>query len=163
MSVKKIITNYTRYNHWANQTMVQWLQTMDSNLLYKDTASSYNSIDLTVQHMNRAQNYWITIVTEGDIDQLDESIKYNEADNTFRDLLAGSRRMLDIFGAYPEEELTKKLYTKDMVQNRYEFILHAINHNTYHRGQIITMSRCLGITNNIPCLDYEVFLWTEYR
>jgi uncharacterized damage-inducible protein DinB len=163
MGIKKIIINYTRYNHWANEKMVQWLQTLDTALLYKETASSYNSIDLTVQHMNRAQNYWIAVITEDDIRRLDESVKYNDVDNTLRNLPAGSKRMLDIFGAYPEEELTQKLFTGDMVQERYEFILHCLNHNTYHRGQIITMSRCLGITDNIPAMDYDVFLWARNR
>lgn len=143
--------------------MVQWLQTLEHKFLYAETSSSFNSIDLTVQHMNRAQNYWIAIITEHGTGQLDESIKYNDADNTLHNLVAGSKRMLDIFDAYSEEELLQKLYKEDMAQRRYEFILHSLNHNTYHRGQIVTMSRCLGVRENIPEMDYDVFLWAEYQ
>lgn len=163
MSVKKIVTNYARYNHWANRKMVQWLRTLGHNFLYTETSSSFNSIDLTVQHMSRAQNYWIAIISEDDTGQLDESIKYNDADTTLHNLLAGSKRMLDILDAYSEQELLQKLYREDMAQSRYEFIIHCLNHNTYHRGQIVTMSRCLGVKENIPEMDYDVFLWAEYQ
>ena len=39
---------------------------------------------------------------------------------------------------------------------RYEFIQHMINHSTYHRGQLVTMGRVLGITD-APGTDYNFF------
>lgn len=162
MSLKKIISSYARYNHWANEVMTRWLKTLDSNILYKETRSSFGSIDLTMQHMNRAQNFWFAIITEADVTKLDETIKVNATDRIMNDLLAGSQQMLTQFKGYTEEELLKQLPSTDMVQSRYEYILHVINHNSYHRGQIVTMSRCLGVVDNIPAMDYDVFLWFEH-
>jgi uncharacterized damage-inducible protein DinB len=85
----------------------------------------------------------------------------DDAATNFSQLQAVSRLMLDEFGGYTEEELLEKVASTDMVQSRYEFILHAINHNSYHRGQIVTMCRHLGVVDNIPAMDYEVFLWSE--
>lgn len=161
MSLKKLISNYGRYNHWANVQMAQWLQTLERTILYKETLSSFGSIDLTLQHMNNAQNFWFAIITEADTTKLDETIRLNDAGAIINDLLAGSQQMLTQFSEYTEEELLKQISSTDMTQSRYEFILHAINHNTYHRGQIVTMSRSLGVANNIPAMDYEVFLWSE--
>ena len=165
MSLKKIISGYTRYNHWANEKMTQWLQTLDINLLYQETPSSFASIDLTVQHMNRAQNFWLAVITGEDLSKLDETIKLNAFAMSMDNLLAGSQRMLDTFEAYSEKDLLQQLSSTDMVQPRYEYILHMINHNSYHRGrgQIVTMSRCLGVTDKVPSMDYDAFLWTEYR
>ena len=159
MSLKKIISSYTRYNHWANEKMTQWLKTLDSNLLYKETSSSFAGIDLTVQHMNRAQNFWLAVITKDDLSKLDESIKSKAADMSMNNLLAGSKRMVDTFETYSEEELLQQLPSRDMVQSRYEYILHAINHNSYHRGQIVTISRCLGVADNVTSMDYDAFLW----
>jgi len=36
--------------------------------------------------------------------------------------------------------------------------MHVINHGTYHRGQIITMARSLGVTHGIPKTDYNLYL-----
>lgn len=35
-------------------------------------------------------------------------------------------------------------------------LLHVFNHNTYHRGQLVTMLRQVGVTK-IPSLDISVF------
>lgn len=159
MSIKKIISGYARYNHWANEEMTKWLKTLGDNLFYKETPSSFSSISLTVQHMIDAQTFWFAIITEADVTKLDESTKYNTTDNIINDLLAGSQQMLNKYGAYTEDELLKQLPATDMIKCRYEYILHVINHNSYHRGQIVTMSRCLGVVDNIPVTDYDVFLW----
>ncbi len=142
--------------------MTRWLKTLDSNILYKETPSRFSSIDLTLQHLNHSQNFWLTILAEGDVTKLDETIKFNAADIIIANLLTGSQQMLDIVEAYTEEELLKQVSNGATIQSRYDFILHAINHNSYHRGQIVTMSRCLGVVNNIPNTDYEIFLWSEH-
>lgn len=161
MSLKKLISNYAKYNHWANERMAQWLRTLERTILYKETPSSFGSIDLTLQHMNNAQNFWFAIITEADTTKLDETIRLNAVDTIINNLLAGSQQILTQFAAYSEEVLLKQIPSSDMIQSRYEFILQVINHNTYHRGQIVTMSRCLGVVNNIPAMDYEVFLWFD--
>lgn len=162
MSLQKIISNYSRYNHWANEKMTQWLQTLNSNLLYKETPSSFASIDLTVQHMNQAQNFWLTVITGDDLTHPDETIQSNAAAISMNNLLEGSQRLVDTCEAYSEEDLLQQLSSTDMIQPRYEYILQLINHNSYHRGQIVTMSRCLGVTDKLPSMDYEVFLWSVY-
>ena len=161
MILKKIISRYTTYNHWANEKMTQWLKTFDSDLFYKEVPSSFSSIDLTLHHMKNAQRFWLTILAEGDVTKLDETIRLNATDEVMKQLLTGSQQMIDTFVRYSDEELLKQVSNGATIQSRYDFILHVINHNSYHRGQIVTMSRCLGIVNNIPALDYEVFLWSE--
>lgn len=162
-SLNKLISNYTRYNLWANEQMAQWLKTLERNILYKETPSSFGSIDLTLQHMNNAQNFWFAIITGADSTKPGEAIRLNAANVIVDDLLAGSQQMLTQFTAYTEEELLKQIPSNDMIQSRYDFILQVINHNTYHRGQIVTMSRCLDVVDNIPAMDYEVFLWLEQQ
>jgi uncharacterized damage-inducible protein DinB len=79
------------------------------------------------------------------------------------ELNAGAQKMVEVYSNYTEEELCERVKTTDMIQSRAFLIMHAINHNSYHRGQIITMCRILGLTKNIPSTDYDVFLWTEFK
>jgi len=161
MSLKKIFLDYTQYNHWANVELTRWLKTLDRKLLYLETPSSFKSIDLTIQHMNHAQNFWYAVITQADLTKLDETIKHDAAENNMDDLLEASQRIISVFAAYTEEELYTQVSTGDMLQCRYDYILHMVNHNSYHRGQIVTMSRGLGIVDNIPTTDYDIYLWSQ--
>lgn len=161
MSLKKLISTYTHYNHWANEELIRWLVTLDRELLYTETASSFKSIDHTIQHMNHAQNFWYAVITEADLSKLDEIIKFSAAESNMKELLEVSRQLYAVFTAYTEDELFKKVSTGEMFQCRYDYILHMVNHNSYHRGQIITMSRALGVVENIPTTDYDIYLWSQ--
>jgi uncharacterized damage-inducible protein DinB len=163
MGLLKLISGYVRYNHWANKTMTQWLKTLERKILYEETRSSFSSIDLTMQHMIRAQNFWFAVMTGIDVGKIDETTSVNSVDITMKDLLEGSQRVLDKVRTYREVDLLKEVPSRDMVQRRYEYILQMVNHNSYHRGQIVTLSRFLGVANNIPATDYEVFLWYEMQ
>ena len=157
MSIQKIILSYAKYNHWANEKLTSWLMSLDRELLYKQTPSSFATVTLTVQHMQQSQQFWLGIIANKGIALPDGT----DADAPgFNLLLTGSRLMLDTFGAYTKKKLLEKIASTDMIQSRYEFILHMINHNSYHRGQIVTMCRHLGVVDSIPAMDYEVFLWS---
>lgn len=39
---------------------------------------------------------------------------------------------------------------------RFEFILQIVNHSTYHRGQIITIGRNVGLID-APMTDFNVY------
>jgi uncharacterized damage-inducible protein DinB len=158
MSIKKIILSYAKYNHWANEKLTVWLMSLDRELFYKQTPSSFATVELTVQHMQQSQQFWLGIIANKGVALPDGM----DADAPgFKLLLTGSRLMLDTFGAYTEKKLLEKVASTDMIQSRYEFILHMINHNSYHRGQIVTMCRHLGVVDSIPAMDYEVFLWSS--
>lgn len=159
MSIQKLVLSYTKYNHWANEKLSCWLLSLDRELLYKQTPSSFANVELTIQHMQQSQQFWLGIITNTCLALPDGP---DPAARGFSLLLTGSRLMLDTFENYTEKELLEKVASTDMVQSRYEFILHTINHNSYHRGQIVTMYRYLGIVDNIPAMDYEVFLWSSH-
>lgn len=159
MSLKKFISNYTRYNHWANETATSWLRSLDESMLYTNVLSSFASIHLTMQHMHLAQRHWLNFITRGNIAMPAEVMRVNDADLVINDLLAGSQLMIDTYLAFSEDDLLEQLLLNGTEQSRYDLIVHSINHNSYHRGQIVTISRGLGVVSNIPETDYDTFLW----
>lgn len=160
-NIQQLITMYAQYNHWANGQMVQWLQTLDTDLLTADTPSSFRGIGLTLQHMVHAQNFWLPVITETYDGRGDEPMDVNAATPAMQNLLDRSQKMQEVFSAYSEDALMQLITHPDvdLVQPRYAFILHVINHNTYHRGQVVTIARSLGVTKGFVETDYDTFLW----
>lgn len=66
MSLKKLMTNYTDYNLWANQHFVNWLSTKSDDLLYQEIPSSFPGIIKTLLHIWSTQEYWYSIIAETD-------------------------------------------------------------------------------------------------
>ena len=161
MSLHKLIANYAAYNTWANTRMVEWLSTFSNDQLYKSTPSSFDSLDATLQHILRTQNYWLTFISEQDTAHLSWNHRPNEVENILKEMISVSLQMQETFTAYTEEELQKVLHLNSpWAQNdlsRYEYILHVINHSTYHRGQLVTMAHSLGLNKGIPNTDYNMY------
>lgn len=155
------ISNYTRFNLWANTTMANWLGSLDEEVLYRNINSSFKSIDLTLQHMLRTQKYWQMFVLEQDTSKMDWSVRENEVGTILKELVSVSEEMKVHFGSFTEAELGKVLHlNSSWAKNsrpRYEYILHVVNHSTFHRGQLVTMARGLGIVDGIPNTDYNMF------
>jgi uncharacterized damage-inducible protein DinB len=156
--MQTMIAGYARYNHWANTRLSHWLLSLDRAVLDRRTVSSFPTIALTIRHMQQSQLFWLGIITKRD---LELPIDPPTGETDLGQLLAGSRLMAAAFTGYTETQLMEEIESIDLTRPRCDFILHAINHNTYHRGQIVTMCRSLGATDQVPALDYEVFLWSE--
>lgn len=161
MSLLNLTHNYASYNEWANHKIANWLNDQNEELLYKETPSSYKSIDHTLQHILKAQTFWLSFITETELTGFSWRMTDGVVKEILNELKNNSSAMKRDFTAFSEAELNKNLILNTRwAQNelcRYEYILHVINHTTYHRGQLITMARCLGITEGVPNTDYNMF------
>lgn len=161
MSLKNLISNYAAFNEWANTEIVTWLKTLDKELLYKKTASSYPSIDYTLQHILRGQKFWFLFITGQDTANFNWSVYEGEVERIMEDLLTSSAAMKQVYSAFSEQELLEVLnldvpWAKNS-RSRYDYIVHIINHGSFHRGQIVTMARSIGVTEGIVNTDYNIF------
>ncbi len=161
MSIQKFVRNYTNFNQWANRRIGAWLLSLDTACLYRPTLSSFPSIDLTVQHMVRTQKFWRDFVQEKDINHFDWSVKENRAAEMIQELMNVSDEMDMQFSSFGEEDLLKELqldmpWAKNQL-SRYEYIVHVVNHSTFHRGQIISIARSFGCADGIVNTDYNMY------
>jgi uncharacterized damage-inducible protein DinB len=161
MSITKIIQNYSAYNEWANHKTINWLQDQNEGILYTETPSSYKSLDQTLQHILKAQQFWLAFITETELKDFSWRMVEGKVQENLTDLKNNSSAMKLIFCQFSEDDLNKTLslntrWAKNEL-SRYEYILHVINHSTYHRGQLVTMSRCLGLIEGVPNTDYNMF------
>src|SRR6187402_3580332 len=100
MSLKNLITNYSAYNAWANQRIVTWLRSVDQDLLYKQSPSSFSSIDYTLQHILRTQRYWLFFLSEEDTSNVNWSIREGEVENIMTELIVVSEEMKNRCSAF---------------------------------------------------------------
>ena len=160
MTIQKLIGTYTAYNVWAYERTIQWLRLIDKELLYQKVPSSYPSIDSTLQHILRSQKFWLLFITGKDT-KFKWAVREGEAETIMVELLTISGEMHKQFSAFSEEELEQVLRLEaPWITNqrpRFEYIMHVINHGTYHRGQIVTMARVLGVTEGILNTDFNFF------
>jgi uncharacterized damage-inducible protein DinB len=161
MSLQKLTNNYADYNSWANSKFAAWLSGIDEKRLYEQVPSSFDSIDNTIQHIIRTQKFWADFVCERDVSKFDWSVKVKQARNNLKELKDQSESMRNAILIFTEKDLAQPLelnmpWAKNKL-SRYEYILHVVNHSTFHRGQVITIARGISITENIPMTDYNIF------
>jgi uncharacterized damage-inducible protein DinB len=150
MSLKKTMTNYAAYNLWVNQQFVNWLSTKSDELLNTEVASSYTSIMKTLNHIWETEEYWYSVIAETVPFDKKESIDLNK-NVVFEGLLNTSEKLSTLIASLSEEQLDKTI----KIENPWfqcelplsEYLLQVINHDTYHRGQIVTIGRNIGITD----------------
>lgn len=159
MYLLELTTRFVRYNLWANERLTSWLLTIDPGVLYEETGSSFGTIERTLQHILGAQNYWFDVIVTGQIHAFNPPVKENAVDKVIADLMASSQQLVSSFSALHEQQLVERIQVSDSTQRRYEYILHVVNHSSYHRGQVVAMCRSLGITGEIPVTDYDAYLW----
>ncbi|MFW0736560.1 DinB family protein [Flavobacterium sp. T12S277] len=150
MSFKKIMTNYAAYNLWVNQQFVNWLSTKTDELLHKEVLSSYTSIVKTLNHIWETEEYWFSVIAEIPQPERREGTDLNK-DEVFEGLLNTSAKLAAFITSLSDEQLLKTI----KIENPWfqcdlpvsDYLLQVVNHGTYHRGQIVTMGRNIGITD----------------
>ncbi len=130
-------------------------------MLHKTTPSSYSSLDYTIQHILRGQRFWLKFISEEDVSGFKWTVREDEAAAVLNELKANSTEMKNKFSSFSEAELIQSLsFDIPLAKNncsRYDYIVPIINHSSFHRGQIITIARSIGITEGIVNTDYNMF------
>ena len=159
MYLQNLTTRFLQYNLWANERITSWLMTQNRNKLYEHIDSSFGTIDHTLQHILSAQQYWYSIISNNQINTFNQLYKENAVDEMIADLATSSQLLVNELSKFNEHQLLDRIRVSDSTQSRYEYILHLVNHGSYHRGQIVSMCRGLGIQGEVPVTDYDAYLW----
>lgn len=160
MILKNLILNYTSYNLWANEAIIHYLKNIEKELLNKTVPSSFSSINFTIQHLLRAQKFWLAFIKQEDTSGFKWAVRNEDIEVYFEELLENSAELKRICNLFTEAELLEILSLQQNWEKnklpRYEYILHVVNHSTFHRGQLVTILRMLGVKDGIPATDYNI-------
>ena len=163
--MKELLIQYAAYNLWANKILLEKLAQVPKEILHKEMGSSFGGIYKTIVHLMDVESMWWQRLKLQEHVQLPEKDPDENFNELLKKLLALSKQWNDWVNDANEKNLThvfgyqntKKEFFKQPV---YEMLLHLFNHQTFHRGQIITLLRQNGI-DKIPATDFIVFSRSE--
>ncbi|MEO6218985.1 MAG: DinB family protein [Ginsengibacter sp.] len=159
--MKQLLQQYSAYNLWANKIITEKINPLPAAILHNEMKSSFGTIHKTVIHLMDVESIWWQRFKLQEHVEWPGKIFEDDFENLSKELLALSKQWNDwvsetnelqlahVFGYYN----SKKEFFKQPV---YEMLLHLFNHQTFHRGQLITMMRQNGI-EKLPATDFIVF------
>ncbi|MFT3679170.1 MAG: DinB family protein [Ferruginibacter sp.] len=139
------------YNVWANNLVCSWLEQVSESQWNQEVVSSFNSIQATVLHLISAEYAWVQRMNKVEnVEWLATSFKGTKAEHIalWKDTSAKLKQFIIDF----DENNLQVNYTFKRINGEvntlpyYQTIAHAINHGSYHRGQLVTMLRQVGFT-----------------
>jgi uncharacterized damage-inducible protein DinB len=158
----KHLLDYTRYNLWANTGMTNLFRTVDDALVEQAIVSSFPSIRATLLHLWGVEEIWLERL-KGNSPKGFPLTGFSGPNSELYDgLTEASTRFMRFVEAQDEAyfstTLEFSLLTAPGVQRELPatMIYHCMNHQTSHRGQLITMGRQVGITS-FPRTDYIIW------
>ena len=159
--MNQIEKDYTEYNYWANKRLVNWLDNIPMNIITTQIKSSYPSIYFTIYHLITTEGYWLSKITgtKYELPQIkEEALIFGEFKNQSRIFNEAVQQLRkEDFEREVEMDVKAKGIQLKGKYSVMELIHQCMNHSTYHRGQIVTMARTLGIEDEIPSTDFFIF------
>lgn len=149
------------YNAWANERLTSWLRSKPADVLDEPVPSSFPGLRPTLHHIRSAEAFWLGLFTNrppayGRIDDVSEVL--------FDSLVSLSQQLAAFVHGLSEQQLVG-MFPADGAAGKSplplcQYLLHVFNHSTFHRGQLITIARNVGLTDP-PNTDLETWLLTR--
>jgi uncharacterized damage-inducible protein DinB len=151
MTIKPLLDQLAGYDLWANTRFIDRLSKENDAILDAAVPSSFPSLRATLLHIRDAHNTWCGRLTGT------PTTWPAEAGQDIGSLLKYAVRLQDQVRGMDETTLLQVMHYHDLrgnahVQPAWQMIMHAFNHGTYHRGQVVTMMRVLKL-DDIPNTD----------
>jgi uncharacterized damage-inducible protein DinB len=160
--MKQHLLRYAKYNLWANQRLVDLFREAGEAVVNAAVVSSFPSIRATLLHLWDVEVLWLERLKGESPREFPSKTFTGSNEDIFNHLVEASANFVQFIENQPDsyfhENLTFGLLTVAGTQEQTptDMIHHCMNHQTMHRGQLITMARQLGITN-FPRTDYIIW------
>jgi uncharacterized damage-inducible protein DinB len=149
--LRELLLEHTGYSAWATRQVLEACSVLAEEQIGRDCGASHSSLLQTFRHMHDGERVWLRRLEEVHKDRLPRGVgperSFEFLVQAWPELWDGYRRWLE---EASEDDLKFEVSTilpDDGVfcVPRWQIVLHAINHTSFHRGQIITMLRGFGV------------------
>jgi uncharacterized damage-inducible protein DinB len=160
--MKQHLLRYTQYNLWANNHMVQRFQNAGEAVIDAPVVSSFPSVRATFLHLWDVEVLWLERLRGMSPREFPSKHFAGTHADIFDGLLKASERFVEFVAKQPDDYFTQRItfnlitVSGSQEQSPVDMIHHCMNHQTLHRGQLITMGRQLGITS-FPKTDFIIW------
>jgi uncharacterized damage-inducible protein DinB len=158
--MKKTLEHYTAYNLWANNEMIKCIEQLTHEQFHQTIESSFSSVFKTVLHIWDAEYIWLKRMQGNSIN--DWPSKMMDKEGFSGNVFLNNSDDFRAFVSRAEDSLFDQFcYYTNLKGEKYQtpynnIVMHCMNHSTYHRGQLVTMFRQLGL-KEIPSTDLITF------
>jgi len=149
MLIRDEVSDLFAYNTWANERMISSIEALDAEEYGRALGGGWPSVADTVAHLASATGAWLErflgnsparLLTAADLPEREAAVALLRSADAA--IAAFAREM-------PAEDRAKILaYTNLQGKTKkvpfWAVLRHAVNHASYHRGQIASMVRMLG-------------------
>ena len=159
--MKELLQQYAGYNAWANLLLTDAIKQLSEEIIHQEIESSFGSIYKTVLHLLDAESmWWQRIKLQEHIKRPSENFTGNFVELQ-KKLLQQSAHYEELIAAANEFQLQhvfayQRSKTEQCKQPIAETLLHIFNHGSFHRGQLVTLLRNVGVTK-IPATDFSAY------
>ncbi len=149
--LKELLLAHIGYSAWAMRRVLGACSALTVEQLDKEMGSSHSSILQTFRHIHDGERVWLRRLIEVENDRLPRG---SAPEHSFEFLVQSWLGLWDGYRRWLEDasddDLTLVVSTVLLDAEifrvpRWQIVLHAINHSTFHRGQIVTMLRGFGV------------------
>ncbi|MEK7257619.1 MAG: DinB family protein, partial [Bacteroidota bacterium] len=160
--MKTIYQDYTRYNLWANERLIEVFSNQSDDLLERYIETSFPSVKLTLLHIWDAELLWLQRLQGVSPSQLPSKDFQGTMSDVFTKVRETSLDFIHFIDNQPDDFFARVLHFKtisygEASQQAAWMVHHCMNHSTFHRGQLITLGRQLGI-EKFPATDLIYYL-----
>ncbi len=163
--MKDLLILYAQYNIWANKKLFEKISKLSDEQIHAEIISSFPSLYKTALHLWHAEDIWWQRL------QLVEQVHTAASDftGTFKSLVFSLNKQSVQWEEWIQKATANQLtyvfryHNSKLGQQKQEvckMLIHLFNHATFHRGQMVTMLRQLGV-ENIPATDFHLFCATK--
>lgn len=163
--MKEIFVQYAAYNLWANGLLFAVIEKLSEEQHQTEIRSSFPSLYKTVLHLLDAESiWWQRLKLQERIARPSDTFTGSFAELS-RQIQAQNKQWIDWINGVTEHGLQHEFIYRNLKKQRfkqptYQMLLHVFNHGTYHRGQLVTLLRQLGI-EKIPQTDF--IIWSRKK
>ena len=160
--MKKMLAHYAAYNLWANNRLIEVINNLTDEQVDREIMSSFSSIRKTVLHLWDVENIWWQRMKLVEVQTWQSDNYTGSLMELNNNLLAQSKQWKEWIDIATEAALEHEFIYRNSKKDQfkqpvYEMLLHLFNHQSYHRGQLVTMLRQVD-EKNIPNTDLISFL-----
>jgi len=156
------LQSYLNFNLWANGQMTEWLLAKEPRLMTTEVKSSFSTIDKTLEHIWVAEFIWMKRIQGETIENILDVCAGKDTQFITQILLGQSKTCIEYLENLEDESLNDVVYYTLLSGDKgsatiANILQHVVNHSTYHRGQLVTMGRELGLIDP-PRTDYMEYV-----
>lgn len=149
MSPEEISQLYD-YNAWANQQALSGAEKLSAEQFTRPMGSSFSSVRDTLGHICGAEWIWLERFLGRSPSALPNAGQFSDVESLRNQWMAQGTLLLDFVRGITQADLDREFEYKTLRFGIYrnplwQSMMHVVNHGTYHRGQVTTMLRQLGV------------------